>query len=78
MTTWILNATGQETAAKAFDSLAVFMNTLPDAVMGRLYSWQRRSSERRHLIGLDERFLVDAGLDRADIEREAAKPFWRA
>lgn len=78
MTTWILNATGQETAGKGFDRLAVFMNALADAVTGRLYLWQKRSNERRRLAGLEERFLVDAGLDRADIDREAAKPFWRA
>jgi uncharacterized protein YjiS (DUF1127 family) len=46
--------------------------------LGRtLESWQERVHQRRHLLELDERLLRDIGLSRYDVEREAAKPFWR-
>lgn len=47
-------------------------------VLDGLATWQQRSSERAHLAALDEHHLKDIGLDRADVAREAAKPFWRA
>jgi len=40
-------------------------------------SWQYRAHERAHLMALDDRMLRDIGLARADVEHEAAKPFWR-
>jgi uncharacterized protein YjiS (DUF1127 family) len=40
--------------------------------------WRARSRERRILIGLDDRMLRDLGLTRAEVYREAMKPFWRA
>ncbi len=43
-----------------------------------LLAWQARVSERAHLRALDDRLLKDMGLSRADVAREAAKPFWRA
>jgi len=36
-----------------------------------------RARQRRSLADLDDRRLRDLGLSRADVEREAAKPFWR-
>ncbi len=42
-----------------------------------LTTWQRRASERRHLMQLDNRLLADMGLNRADAEREYRTPFWR-
>lgn len=41
-------------------------------------AWQARISERAHMRALDDRLLKDMGLSRADVAREAAKPFWRA
>lgn len=43
-----------------------------------LILWQRRFRDRRHLEGLDDRMLKDIGLTRANVEREAGKPFWQA
>ena len=43
--------------------------------------WVRRSRNRRHFARMAERYprhlLEDVGLSRADLLREAAKPFWR-
>jgi len=46
-------------------------------IVGLLLLWQGRARERHTLAGLDDRMLKDIGLDRADITREADKPFWR-
>jgi len=40
-------------------------------------TWLERDCQRRALLKLDERMLRDIGLSRADVEREAEKPFWR-
>ena len=39
--------------------------------------WRDRSRQRRTLMRLDDHMLHDIGLSRADVEREASKPFWR-
>ena len=46
-------------------------------VTDALLAWQYRAHERSHLMTLDDRMLRDIGLARADVENEAAKPFWR-
>jgi uncharacterized protein YjiS (DUF1127 family) len=43
-----------------------------------LLIWQEREFQRRALEGLDDHALRDIGLSRADVVREADKPFWRA
>ena len=40
-------------------------------------SWQMRAAERQQLAGLDDRMLSDLGVTRADVWREARKPFWQ-
>ncbi len=49
----------------------------PALAVSALLTWQDRLRERATLRELDERALHDIGLSRADIEREAQKPFWR-
>ncbi|PWR20170.1 DUF1127 domain-containing protein [Zavarzinia aquatilis] len=51
--------------------------TLAARAVTALLVWQRRAMERHHMRRMDDRLLRDIGLSRADIESEAAKPFWR-
>ena len=44
---------------------------------GMLNLWYERSRQRRQLAGLDDRLLRDIGIDRATVETEISKPFWR-
>ncbi len=39
--------------------------------------WLERARARRELTELDTFILQDAGLSPVEVEREAAKPFWR-
>ena len=64
-------------APATFERLAMFIETLPDRLLAQIYTWQRRANDRRHLNQLDDRMLVDIGLNRADIDREIGKPFWQ-
>lgn len=47
-------------------------------LVGLFRLWQARAADRRYLKRMDERLIKDIGAHRADIEREAAKPCWRA
>ena len=53
----------------------------PFALLGRFFNllmvWDARFRERQHVAYLSDRDLRDMGLRRADVEREAAKPFWQ-
>ncbi|OAN47867.1 hypothetical protein A6A05_03310 [Magnetospirillum moscoviense] len=42
-----------------------------------LLTWIERSAQRRALARLDYRMMTDLGLNRAQVEAEAAKPFWK-
>jgi uncharacterized protein YjiS (DUF1127 family) len=42
-----------------------------------LMVWHERARQRRQLQSLNDQMLRDIGLGRADVEVEAAKPFWR-
>lgn len=48
------------------------------AILDRLLEWQERNRSRILLGRLDDRMLRDMGISRADVDYEAAKPFWRA
>ncbi len=47
-------------------------------VFDRVYAWQERAHQRTHIATLDDRLLKDAGISRAAVAEEVAKPFWRA
>lgn len=42
----------------------------------RLQRWHQLRHERRQLWSLSDAALKDIGLSRADVEREASRPFW--
>ena len=42
-----------------------------------LMIWHERARQRYQLRSLSDHMLRDIGLGRADVEAEAAKPFWR-
>ena len=46
--------------------------------LDRILNWQERLSQRHHLGQLSDTMLSDIGLNRADIEQEISKPFWRS
>lgn len=46
-------------------------------VFNTLLAWQKRAQQRYHLMTLDDRFLKDIGITRAQAEAEFRKPFWR-
>lgn len=44
----------------------------------RILCWQQRHSQRYALGQLSDSMLSDIGLNRADVEMETSKPFWRS
>jgi uncharacterized protein YjiS (DUF1127 family) len=48
-----------------------------DRVIEAPIAWLERMRERRQLAGLNDDMLKDIGLNRADIDAVANKPFWR-
>jgi uncharacterized protein YjiS (DUF1127 family) len=54
------------------------LSTLIVKVTDTVLDWQDRARQRHRLGEMDDHLLRDIGLSRADLEHEAAKPFWRA
>jgi uncharacterized protein YjiS (DUF1127 family) len=80
-----MRSTLSETTSKSSYPLLAEIGAIAGAVdagiaqvVDRLLSWQQRVRDRHALTQLDEHMLHDIGLSRADVEREASKPFWRA
>ena len=48
------------------------------AIAGPLMLWQQRLTDRTALQRMSEHMLRDIGIDRAQADAEADKPFWRA
>ena len=46
------------------------------SLLHELLVWQERANQRRRLRELPDHLLRDLDLSRADVEREAVKPFW--
>jgi uncharacterized protein YjiS (DUF1127 family) len=44
----------------------------------KFFAWWTHSRQRSLLSNLDERTLRDIGMSKADVYREALKPFWRS
>jgi uncharacterized protein YjiS (DUF1127 family) len=48
------------------------------AGLEKFFGWWTRSRQRNLLSNLDERTLRDIGMSKADVYRDALKPFWRS
>ena len=46
------------------------------AVVRTLFKWQERARQRKQLAEMGDHLRADMGLSRADVWREAEKPFW--
>lgn len=71
------NTMNHNTRARTAHGLGQQIGITFSHLLDQLVTWQQRHSERRYLLTLDERMLKDMGLSQADIEQEAAKPFWQ-
>jgi uncharacterized protein YjiS (DUF1127 family) len=47
------------------------------AIVTSLLVWQERARQRRQLLALGDLALHDFAISRAEVLREADKPFWR-
>lgn len=47
-------------------------------VLDRVLVWQERANQRHRLQMMSDAALKDMGISRADVTREAMKPFWMA
>ena len=49
----------------------------PREVVNKVFHWFEVSKQRKHLDKLDDRMLNDIGLNRAQVQMEITKPFWK-
>jgi len=71
-------ARGGDLGAQGAGGFVSRLTRLPLMLIQILYVWQQRLDGRNRLHAMDNRLLADMGLNRADADREAALPFWRA
>lgn len=45
-------------------------------LLNAVLRWQDRANQRHRLRMMSDAMLKDLGLSRADVDREASKPFW--
>jgi uncharacterized protein YjiS (DUF1127 family) len=53
------------------------LNDTAQWALATIGEWHRRRRDREQLARLDDRMLLDIGLNRADAEFLINKPFWR-
>jgi uncharacterized protein YjiS (DUF1127 family) len=63
-------------ATKGTDPLWSNLSKWIGPTIRTLLRWEDRRRQRRALHYLSDAMLKDIGLSRADVENEAAKPFW--
>lgn len=63
--------------AHATSHLARRFTAAAESIADTFRLWQRRARERAELERWEDRDLRDAGLSRAVVHNELAKPFWR-
>jgi uncharacterized protein YjiS (DUF1127 family) len=69
------NIAGSVTLQAAGVALRTFRKPLTNVVV-KLRRWHQLSNERVELVRLSDERLRDIGLSRADVVREASRPFW--
>ena len=69
------NIAGSVTLQAVGVALRTFRKPLTDVVV-KLRRWHQLSNERVELSRLSDERLRDIGLSRADVVREASRPFW--
>jgi uncharacterized protein YjiS (DUF1127 family) len=72
---------GLRTATRPTPGLDISLKGLSGLIVkatDTVLDWQERARQRHRLGEMDDHLLRDIGLSRADLEHEAAKPFWRA
>ena len=72
----IAGETGRQVRLSVIDPAKAVLDRF-SALMIAALEWQYRARERRQLLGLSDRALLDFGASRADSEHEGRKPFWR-
>jgi uncharacterized protein YjiS (DUF1127 family) len=75
--TTLTKVTHNATTAQLAGRLRYLIGMSFSQLLDNILTWQQRHSERRYLLTLDQRMLKDIGLSQADIQQEAAKPFWQ-
>ena len=63
-----------ETLIAPFERAFRFISSIPSYID----IWVQRANHRSQLLTLDDRLLNDIGLSRAEADKEAKKPFWKA
>lgn len=69
---------GYEPTVRGFAGIGASLGRVVLRVTDVLLTWQGRAAQRAQLAATEDHLLEDMGLSRADVEREVAKPFWRA
>jgi uncharacterized protein YjiS (DUF1127 family) len=70
---WSLENNGWRALRRAAPALAAAAM----AHFETMCEWQRRYEMRARMARMDDRMLDDVGLTRAQVDAEAAKPFWK-
>ncbi len=63
-------------AQRAYVRAHALTESLSD-LMGRMQHWIDVYRQRQQLAALDDHMLQDIGLDRASVNQELSKPFWK-
>ena len=58
-------------------AIVLFAERSASTMKGIVAEWQKRSKGRNDLARMNSRMLQDIGLERAEVQREISKPFWK-
>lgn len=58
-------------------AIVQFAEKTASTVKATVAEWSRRTKSRNDLARMNSRMLQDIGLDRAEVQMEISKPFWK-